>query len=256
MITRTVHRCEDSGTLRVAQASIWIASFSSPVRYQNYFHLPGIKLISTARYQTYFRLAGIKSKFFKMQICLHVHPPQLGVCSQAGLVALASLLSSDDLNKPELQLLQVVDMISITMVRLINIITQLLAALSILVQPLLQTAFLLDASCRTTGTSAQARAKPGRQAVTFLLVTVIVILLNTIISHNQRCSITIVTIKITGRQADTFLGGVGDHQVEHHHHHHHHHDFEEDTTRFATWQCGLPACLRRRGMMRAQYRSL
>merc|ERR1719336_1858851 len=37
-------------------------------------------------------------------------------------------------------------------------------------QPLLQTAFLLDASCRTTGTSAQARTKPGRQAVTFLLV--------------------------------------------------------------------------------------
>merc|ERR550525_968453 len=74
---------------------------------------------------------------------------QLGVCSQAGLVALASLLS--DL-KPELHLLQ------------------LLAALAMLVQPLLQTAFLLDASCRTTGTSAQARAKPGRQAVTFLLV--------------------------------------------------------------------------------------
>ena len=140
-----------------------------------------------------------------MQICLHVHPPQLGVCSQAGLVALASLLSSDDLNKPELQLLQVVDMISITMVRLINIITQLLAALSILVQPLLQTAFLLDASCRTTGTSAQARAKPGRQAVTFLLVTAVVILLNTIISHNQRCSITIVTIKITGGRPTLFL---------------------------------------------------
>jgi len=76
---------------------------------------------------------------------------QLGVCSQAGLVALATLLS-DDLTKPELQLLQ------------------LLAAVSILVQPLLQTAFLLDASCRTTGTTAQARAKPGRQAVTFLLV--------------------------------------------------------------------------------------
>ena len=131
-----------------------------------------------------------------MQICLHVHPPQLGVCSQAGLVALASLLSSDDLNKPELQLLQVVDMISITMVRLINIITQLLAALSILVQPLLQTAFLLDASCRTTGTSAQARAKPGRQAVTFLLVTVIVMLLNTI---NDGLSSVIVIIKITGR---------------------------------------------------------
>jgi len=74
---------------------------------------------------------------------------QLGVCSQAGLVALASLLS--DL-EPELHLLQ------------------LLAALAMLVQPLLQTAFLLDASCRTTGTSAQARAKPGRQAVTFLLV--------------------------------------------------------------------------------------
>jgi len=78
---------------------------------------------------------------------------QLGVCSQAGLVALDSLLASnDELNKPELHLLQ------------------LLAALSTLVQPLLQTAFLLDASCRTTGTSAQARAKPGRQAVTFLLV--------------------------------------------------------------------------------------
>jgi len=72
---------------------------------------------------------------------------QLGVCSQAGLVGLASLLSN-----PELHLLQ------------------LLAALAMLVQPLLQTAFLLDASCRTTGTSAQARAKPGRQAVTFLLV--------------------------------------------------------------------------------------
>ena len=41
----------------------------------------------------------------------------------------------------------------------------------ILFQPLLQTAFLLDASCRTTGTSAQARTKPGRQAVTFLLVS-------------------------------------------------------------------------------------
>ena len=80
-------------------------------------------------------------------------PPQLGVCSQAGLVALASLLSSD--LEPELQLLQ------------------LLAALAMLVQPLLQTAFLLDASCRTTGTTAQARAKPGRQAVTFLLVTLL-----------------------------------------------------------------------------------
>ena len=199
MITRTVHRCADSGTLRVAQASIWIASFSSPVRYQNYFHLPGIKLIFV------WQVSKVNCSKCKYVSCLHVHPPQLGVCSQAGLVALASLLSSDDLNKPELQLLQVVDMISITMVRLINIITQLLAALSILVQPLLQTAFLLDASCRTTGTSAQARAKPGRQAVTFLLVTAVVILLNTIISHNQRCSITIVTIKITGGRPTLFL---------------------------------------------------
>jgi len=75
---------------------------------------------------------------------------QLGVCSQAGLVALASLLSKQ---------LQVEEHL-----------LQLLAALAMLVQPLLQTAFLLDASCRTTGTSAQARTKPGRQAVTFLLV--------------------------------------------------------------------------------------
>jgi len=75
---------------------------------------------------------------------------QLGVCSQAGLVALASLLSRE----PQVE----------------EHLLQLLAALAMLVQPLLQTAFLLDASCRTTGTSAQARTKPGRQAVTFLLV--------------------------------------------------------------------------------------
>ena len=43
-------------------------------------------------------------------------PPQLGVCSQAGLVALASLLASnDDLNKPELHLLQVAKMIMVMM---------------------------------------------------------------------------------------------------------------------------------------------
>ena len=105
-------------------------------------------------------------------------PPQLGVCSQAGLVALASLLSD-----PELHLLQ------------------LLAALAMLVQPLLQTAFLLDASCRTTGTSAQARAKPGRQAVTFLLVIyyhhhqhhhhhiTIIIIINIIISQYKVCNL-------------------------------------------------------------------
>lgn len=47
----------------------------------------------------------------------------------------------------------------------------LVTALSSLIQLLVQTLFILDASKRSAATSEQARRKPGREVVTFLLVT-------------------------------------------------------------------------------------
>lgn len=47
----------------------------------------------------------------------------------------------------------------------------LILALSKVVQLLLQTLFILDASCRVASTVEQARRKPGREVVTFLLVS-------------------------------------------------------------------------------------
>lgn len=47
----------------------------------------------------------------------------------------------------------------------------LVMAISALLQTTLQTIFILDAWWRRCGSPAQARAKPGRQLVTFLLVT-------------------------------------------------------------------------------------
>ena len=46
----------------------------------------------------------------------------------------------------------------------------LLASLATLLQTSLQTLFILDASCRVATTSLQVQEKPGRQAVTFLLM--------------------------------------------------------------------------------------
>jgi len=47
----------------------------------------------------------------------------------------------------------------------------LVTPLVCLIQVVLQTLFILDASKRVVATSAQARGKPGREIVTFLLVT-------------------------------------------------------------------------------------
>lgn len=47
----------------------------------------------------------------------------------------------------------------------------LVTALSSLIQLLVQTLFILDSSKRSAATSEQARRKPGREVVTFLLVT-------------------------------------------------------------------------------------
>ena len=46
----------------------------------------------------------------------------------------------------------------------------LLASLATLLQTSLQTLFILDASCRVATTGLQVQEKPGRQAVTFLLM--------------------------------------------------------------------------------------
>ena len=47
----------------------------------------------------------------------------------------------------------------------------LITALASLIQLLFQTLFILDASKRSAATADQARRKPGREVVTFLLVT-------------------------------------------------------------------------------------
>jgi hypothetical protein len=47
----------------------------------------------------------------------------------------------------------------------------MMTALASLIQLLFQTLFILDASKRCASTADQARRKPGREIVTFLLVT-------------------------------------------------------------------------------------